>query len=221
MLGADDPLNLEHELTAHALEQGHPLLHAWLGDQLREGLRKSTASMIARITDDEAARSFAEAMSVLGLPPDPFKARLLEIDGYRFLAQIHFTDRSGKLPYVEVYRASTPLGAIGDPIIPRKLRDHFGIFLPQRVRFFRSAHVPMRAPATRVDQHFLVAPARDMAGRAGVRAHCVAAAFEPRLLPALCRDVRANVRRAAATAWTSSHRAREVPRQLPRARTAQ
>jgi hypothetical protein len=104
-------------------------------------------------------------MSVLGLPPEPFKVRLLDIDGHRFLAQIRFTDRSGKWPYVEVYRASTPLGAIGDPIILRKLRDHFGIFLPQRVRFFQSAHMPMRAPVTRVDQHFLVAPARDMAAR--------------------------------------------------------
>jgi hypothetical protein len=161
----NDPISIEHELTEYALGQAHPLVHTWLGEQLREDLRKSTSSMIALITDDEAARSFSETMSVLGLPPDPFKARLLEIDGHRFLAQIHFTDRSGKLPYVEVYRASTPLGAIDDPIILRKLRDRFDVFVPQRVRFFHSAHVPMRAPLTRVDQHFLVAPARDMAAR--------------------------------------------------------
>jgi hypothetical protein len=158
-------MHLEHELTEYALGQAQPLVYTWLGDQLREDLRKSTASMIALITDDEAARAFSEAMSVLGLPPEPFKARLLEIDGHRFLAQIHFTDRSGKLPYVEVYRASTPLGATDDPFIVRKLCDRFDVFLPQRVRFFHSAHMPLRAPATRVDQHFLVAPARAMATR--------------------------------------------------------
>jgi hypothetical protein len=161
----NDDIHLEHELTEYALGQAHPFVHTWLGDRLRKDLRKSTSSMIALITDVEAARTFSEAMSVLGLPPDPFRARLLEIDGYRFLAQIHFPDRSGKLPYVEVYRASTPLGAIDDQIIVRKLRDRFDIFRPQRVRFFQSTHIPMLAPATRVDQHFLVAPARDMATR--------------------------------------------------------
>jgi hypothetical protein len=161
----NDAIHLEHELTEYALGQAHPFVHTWLGDRLRKDLRKSTSSMIALITDVEAARTFSEAMSVLGLPPDPFRARLLEIDGYRFLAQIHFADRSGKLPYVEVYRASTPLGAIDDQIIVRKLRDRFDVFRPQGVRFFHSTHIPMLAPATQVDQHFLVAPARDMAMR--------------------------------------------------------
>jgi hypothetical protein len=160
----NDPIHLEHELTQYALGQAHPLVHTWLGHRLREDLRKSTALMIALITDDAAARSFSEAMSVLGLPPEPFKARLLEIDGHCFLAQIRFTDRSGKLPYVEVYRASTPLGAIDAPIVVRKLCEHFDVFLPRRVRFFHSAHMPLLAPGP-IDQHFLAAPARDIAAR--------------------------------------------------------
>ena len=162
----NDPIHLEHELTEYALGQAHPLVHTWLGDQLRQDLQKSTSLMIALITDDEAARSFSETMSVLGLPPEPFKAQLLEIDDHRFLAQIHFTDRSGKLPYVEVYRASTPLGAIDAPGVLRKLSDHFDVFLPRRIRFFHSAHLPLRTPSTWVDQHFLAARAQGIAARA-------------------------------------------------------
>jgi hypothetical protein len=55
----NDPIRLEHELTKYALGQANPLAHTWLGDRLREDLRKSTSSMIALSLKTCTARGFA------------------------------------------------------------------------------------------------------------------------------------------------------------------
>ena len=164
--GTDDLTVLERELNASALAQMHPLVKAWRGDQIDADIGETTAALVALISDEAAARGFAAIMKVLALPPEPFKARLVEIDGHRFLAQIDFTDPSAELPFVAVARATTPPGAIADAGVLRRLAAEFAVFAPRRVQFYHSAHVPLAMPGTYVDRHFLAAPASEMAARA-------------------------------------------------------
>src|SRR5215813_4185436 len=101
---------LEREFAEYALEQAHPLVRAWRGDQLRRDIQEATKGLIALLSDDNAAHQYAETMKVLNLPPEQYKMRLVEIEEQRFLAQIDFPDRSGSFPFVAIYRASTPPG---------------------------------------------------------------------------------------------------------------
>ena len=167
MTASDDVnfLSLENELTAYALEQAHPLVKAWRGDHLAADMRQATVAFVALMTDDEGARRFAETMTVLALPPELFKARLVEIDGHRLLAQIDFPDPSARLPFVAVLCASTPPGTIPNMSILRHLAEEFAIFLPRRVQFYHPAHLPLTASAVFVDQHFLASPAGEIAAR--------------------------------------------------------
>src|SRR2546421_340598 len=119
-----DAASLEREFTNYALEQAHPLVRAWRGDQLKTDVYEATKGLVALIADDDTARNYADSMKVLAQPPEQFKMRLVEIGGHRFLAQIDFADPSASLP-----------------------------------------HVPIEAPGTHIDQHFLAGLAREMAAR--------------------------------------------------------
>ena len=160
-----DVASLEREFCDYALEQAHPLVRAWRRDLLNSDVLEATRGLVALIADDDAARKYADAMKVLAQPPEQFKMRLVEVDGYRFLAQIDFTDPSASLPFVAIFRASTPPGAVSDAHVVRRLAHEFAVFAPRRLRFYQSAHVPIEVPGTRIDQHFLAGLAREMAAR--------------------------------------------------------
>ena len=137
-----DLLSLEREFTDYALAQAHPLVRAWRGDQLRIDIREATKALVALIADDDAACKYADTMKVLAPPPEQFKMRLVEIEGHRFLAQIDFQIL---LPRYRLWRssgASTPLGAIADASVLRRLAHEFAVFAPRRIRF-----LPARARA--------------------------------------------------------------------------
>jgi len=169
MTGPDLNLSLEPEFTDYALEQAHPLVKAWRGDQLRRDIQEATKALVALVSDDDAARNYADSMKVLGLPPEQYKMLLVEVDGHRFLAQIDFPDHSASLPFVAIHRASTPPGAISDVSVLRRLADAFGLFSPRRTRFYQPAQLPIEARSTYIDQHFLAGLARDMATRQAAR----------------------------------------------------
>jgi len=59
-----DGANLEREFSAYALEQVHPLVRAWRGEQLAGDLAKTTADDVRRMHDGEAARHFADTMGL-------------------------------------------------------------------------------------------------------------------------------------------------------------
>jgi hypothetical protein len=160
-----DVAALEREFTNCALEQAHPLMRAWRRDELETDIREATKGLVALIADDDAARRYAETMKVLGRPPEQFKMRSVEIGGHRFLAQIDFPDPSASLPFVAIFGASTPPGAISDASVLRQLARAFESFAPRRIRFYQPAHVPIEAPGTHIDQHFLAGLAREMAER--------------------------------------------------------
>src|SRR5436853_5568668 len=97
---------LEAEFTEHALEQAHPLVRGWRGDQLRRDIQEATKGLVALLSDDNAARQYAETMKLLNVPPEAYRMRLVEIEGFRFLGQIDFPNRTGCSPFVAIYRAS-------------------------------------------------------------------------------------------------------------------
>ena len=136
-----DAVSLEREFTNYALEQAHPLVRAWRGDQLKTDVYEATKGLVALIADDDTARNYADTMKVLAQPPEQFKMRLVEIEGHRFLAQIDFADPSASSPFVAIFRASTPLGAISDASVLRRRRSRVcgfraapNSFLPARAR---------------------------------------------------------------------------------------
>jgi hypothetical protein len=116
---------LESEFTEYALEQAHPQVRAWRGDPLRGDIEEATKGLVALLSDDNAASQYAETMKVLNLPPEAYKMRLVEIEGCRFLGRIDFPNRSGSSPFVAIYRASTPPGAIGDGSVLRRMAGEF------------------------------------------------------------------------------------------------
>ena len=159
-----DLSSLEREFAGYALEQAHPLVRGWRCDQLSNDIHEATRGLAALVADDDAARKYGETMKVLGVPPEHYKMRLVEIEEHRFPAQIDFPDRSGASPFATVYRASIPPGAISDLNVLRRLAEAFALFAPRRLRFYQPAHVPIGTP-TQIDQHFLAGLARDMAAR--------------------------------------------------------
>lgn len=154
---------LVDEFVGYALEQIHPQLRAWQGTQAEIDSRKALEGLVSLLTDDEEAGRYAQAMNVLGLPQEHYKAKLIEVHGHRFLAQIDFPDTSGKTPFVAVLRGSQPLGSFADDRVVQAIAASFSVFNPVTVRFFHPAHMALQLPGPRVDQHFLVGQAREMA----------------------------------------------------------
>jgi GNAT superfamily N-acetyltransferase len=156
---------IEREFVAYAVAQTSPHVRAWRGDQLAADLARAMGPAVALLSDEDTAGDFAEAMSLLGLAPEHFKAKLLDIDGHRFLAQIDFTSTAGDTPFVAIFRGSRLLGAFETRAMVDAIANGFAIFAPAAVRFFHPSHIPMVLPGARVDQHFLAAPVRDMLAR--------------------------------------------------------
>ena len=153
---------IERDFVAYALEQTSPLVRAWRGDRLVEDLGPAMRRVVSLLSDDDTANEFSETMSVLGLAAEHFKAKLLNVDGHRFLAQIDFTNTAGDTPFVAIFRGSRLPGAFASRSVIEAIARHFAVFAPVGVRFYHPAHVPMVLPGARVDQHFVAAPVRDM-----------------------------------------------------------
>jgi hypothetical protein len=149
-----DPDSLADEFAAYAMEQSHPLVRAWCGEALANNLREAALHSIKFLTDEEAAQRFADDMALPGVSVSSFQDRLLDIDGLRLIAGIHFRNLNREFPFVGIERASVASGG-------QRLRAH-------------------RAQARR----------------------------RPRVLSAIQGSLRANLRRAPASAWRSPHRER-------------
>jgi hypothetical protein len=154
---------IEREFVEYTLQQAHPLVRAWRGTRFEEDVISNTKGIVSLIADDDTASQYADTMQVLALPPEHFKARVVEIGSHRFLAQIDFPDTSGESSFVAVFRASSPPGAFPSTEILEQLAAAFGEFAPTQIRFYHPAHIPLHLPRARVDQHFLAAPASMMA----------------------------------------------------------
>ena len=155
---------LENEFCAAAMAQAHPKVLQWCGATLEANLRKGSVSAVASVVDEDQAEQFAKAMHVLGLPSECFKSQLIDSDGARLIAAINFRDVSGATPYIRILRSTVPPGAISDwSALKPCLAEAFGEFKPEAVIFSHPAHLPLRAPTTRIEDHLLAAPAGDIA----------------------------------------------------------
>jgi hypothetical protein len=165
-----DSANLEREFSAYALEQVHPLVRAWRGEQLAGDLAKTTADDVRRMHDGEAARHFADTMG-LDLAVEEFLARLVTINGDRFLARIDFQSPSDRNGFIDIIRASTSPGSLADVTVFQRLAEAFSAFSPRKISFYHPAHLPLQAASAVIEQHFLAAPANAMASRPPAPGH--------------------------------------------------
>ena len=165
-----DGANLEREFSAYALEQAHPLVRAWRGEQLAGDLAKATADDVRLMHDREAARHFADTMG-LDLPVDEYLARLVTINGHRFLARINFQSPGDREGFVDIFRASTSPSTLADVTVFQRLAEAFSAFSPRKISFYHPAHLPLRAASAVIEQHFLAAPANAMASRPPAPGH--------------------------------------------------
>jgi hypothetical protein len=165
-----DGANLEREFSAYALEQVHPLVRAWRGEQLAGDLAKTTADDVRRMHDGEAARHFADTMG-LDLAVEEFLARLVTINGDRFLARIEFQSPSDRNGFIDIIRASTSPGSLADVTVFQRLAEAFSAFSPRKISFYHPAHLPLQAASAVIEQHFLAAPANAMASRPPAPGH--------------------------------------------------
>ncbi|MGH6815972.1 MAG: hypothetical protein ACREC6_09720 [Hyphomicrobiaceae bacterium] len=158
--------DLDREFLGAAMAQIHPKIVEWRGAALESDLRDAQKNVLDLLVDEADAQRYAEEMHVLGLPARSFKCRLIEIEGVRSIAGINFRDVSGEFPHVRLLRASAALGTIVDwSSLKSGLSQVFCEFKPRSVLFFHSAHVPLNAPTTGIDDYLLAAPARTVAER--------------------------------------------------------
>jgi hypothetical protein len=162
-----DAAGLAREFLGYAMAQAHPMLREWRGEALEADLREAVAAGVRTIGDDAEAQRIAEIMRVLALPAEFYKGQLLSVGGTHCIAHINFPDPSGDFPFVTIRGAGVPPGSIADwRPLAAGIGRAFGAFRPRAARFFHPAHLPLRAPAARIDMHVLAAPARSMAERA-------------------------------------------------------
>jgi L-amino acid N-acyltransferase YncA len=107
----------------------------------------------------------------LGLPAQEYLARVVTINSHRFLARIDFRSPSDHNGFVDIFRASTPPGSIADVTVFQRLAEAFPAFLPHKVYFYHPAHLPLRTTSAIIEQHFLAAPATEMASRPPASGH--------------------------------------------------
>jgi hypothetical protein len=162
---------LQREFSDYALSQAHPLVKEWREKRLLADIAEETRWRIALLTDSVAAHKFAEAMRVLKLPPEHYMARLIDIQGQRYLAQINFSDTSGSMAFVGIYAASVPPGSLADNQLMARIADEFRVFSPKRSRFYHSTHAPLKLQPTKICQHFLAAPVGIMVAKQDALAH--------------------------------------------------
>lgn len=160
-----DLARLERDLTAAALAAAHPLVRRWLADRLETAVAARMSRVVAGLTDDAAAEAYAETMRALAVPAHHFRMHLIEAGDIRILARIDFADVTGAGAFVEVHAASVPPGTIADAATFAAIGEAFAVFVPGSVEIFHAAHLPLRAPATRIAQHLLAAPVREMLAR--------------------------------------------------------
>jgi hypothetical protein len=158
-----DPDSLADEFAAYAMEQSHPLVRAWCGEALANNLREAALHSIKFLTDEEAAQRFADDMALPGVSVSSFQDRLLDIDGLRLIAGIHFRNLNREFPFVGIERASVAPGTLSDlgPLTAGLVRA-FNEFRPRAIWFYHPSHLPLRAPGAGIDDHVLMAPARVM-----------------------------------------------------------
>jgi GNAT superfamily N-acetyltransferase len=138
-----DEIDHSEEFLKYALEQSHPLLLEWyaesvLNDLLLADVQRDTREFFL----DNFAAKFGGRTSELGIAPEFYKHRLLEVAGRRLIAGIRFFGMDIERPFIDVPRISKPLEHQSQQLeISRLLSKEFAIFKPTRWRIFQASHL--------------------------------------------------------------------------------
>jgi GNAT superfamily N-acetyltransferase len=132
------------EFLEYALEQAHPLLIEWYGrttltDHLLADVQRDSCEFFA----PHFAASFGGGKAaVLGITPEHFKHRLLEVAGRRLIAGIRFFGMDIQRPFINVAQISKPLEHQNQQEkISQLLTKEFAMFQPTRWRIFQASHL--------------------------------------------------------------------------------
>lgn len=135
---------LYHEFLEYTLEQAHPKLQQWYTHaELQSNLQPELEATTIEYFTPEFSSGFASHFAELGIAPERFAHRLLEVAGRRFIAGIRFFGGDVKRPFVEVARISQPLENRAEcEQISELIKNEFAEFAPSRWRIFQVSHQP-------------------------------------------------------------------------------
>ncbi len=129
----------------YALEQVHPMMLEWYSeDDLNKQLLEDVQRDAHEYFSSDFARDFASgAAQVLGIAPECFAHRLLEVAGLRIIAGIRFFGMDLKRPFVEVANISRSVQSDNErDEISAAVAREFTIFKPLHWRVFQASHLP-------------------------------------------------------------------------------
>jgi hypothetical protein len=131
------------EFLGYALEQAHPLLLEWYGQtSLTDHLLGDVQRDAREFFSDDFATKFGGRTSELGIAPEFFKHRLLEVAGRRLIAGIRFFGMDIKRPFINVAQVNKPLeNQKQQNEISQLLKREFAIFKPTFWRIFQASHL--------------------------------------------------------------------------------
>jgi GNAT superfamily N-acetyltransferase len=132
------------EFLKYALEQAHPLLLEWYGKKtLTDLLLADVQRDACEFFTPNFAQKFASGKpAALGIAPEFYKHRLLEVADRRLIAGIRFFGMDVKRPFIDVTRISKPLENQSQQLeISQLLSKEFAIFKPTRWRIFQASHL--------------------------------------------------------------------------------
>jgi hypothetical protein len=131
------------EFLQYALEQAHPLLLEWYGQvTLTDHLLGDVQRDAREFFSNDFAAKFGGRTSELGIAPEFFKHRLLEVAGRRLITGIRFLGMDIRRPFVDVAQISKPLEHQNQQTeISQLLKREFAIFKPTRWRIFQASHL--------------------------------------------------------------------------------
>ena len=135
--------NYVTEFLGYALEQVHPLTLAWYGeDEIKKQLLEDVVRDAHEYFSSNFAQEFAAgAAQVLGIAPEHFAHRLLDVGGLRIIAGIRFFGMDLERPFVEVAGISRPVQSDAErDALSAELARAFGVFKPLHWRIFQASH---------------------------------------------------------------------------------
>jgi hypothetical protein len=132
------------EFLKYALEQAHPLLLEWYGENtLTNHLLADVQRDACEFFSPKFAQKFASGKPrVLGIADAFYAHRLVEVAGRRLIAEIRFFGMDIGRPFIDVTRISKPLENPDQQLeISEFLSKEFAIFKPTRWRIFQASHL--------------------------------------------------------------------------------
>ncbi len=155
---------LDHLFVNASMAQIHPLIPAWGAMATRDQLLEAQRALTGPIAAECPSTRLAQTAPVCTLPPTSFESRLIEVDGNRMMASLHFSGSADKSPFICLSRSTIPPGTIENwSGLKQRLLSRFAEFRPAAFLFFHPSHLALKARTAGIDDHLLAAPANRMA----------------------------------------------------------